>query len=209
MLIRVVSTAVACALSTIALADAVVWNYNGQAVATGTGCNTDPSNPDTFIVVAGEEVSVVFSKLGANLADEFSPLNMRHTCIVRLPMRVAKGNYIGELTQTFLYGITKSPRSNGSVAARATFFTFPAASFEDKFPTGTQRDEPLLEKTIRNDYRIQASSWCTTNRAMEGEYKLNLAINAARASLADSIVVQVDGADIKFSALAGMYNCNL
>lgn len=205
MLFRTLAATMIASIASVGLADEVIWNYNNQAIATGTGC----SPADTFIVTAGPEVSVVFSQLGVNLGDEFAPNSARTNCSVRIPVKISRGQYIGELTQTFLYGITKSPGANGSITARATFFDLPAAQFVDKFQVGRRADEPLLEKTLRNDYRVNKPSWCTGRRSLAGEYKMNLAINGSRPHAGESIVIQMDGADIKFEAIAGFYSCSL
>lgn len=194
----------------LAAGDVVDWNYNYQAVAIGTACNSTTAYPDTFFVTAGPEISVVFSNMGINLGDEYAPLAERHTCNVRIPVRVAKGLYIGELKQTFIYGVTKSAGALGGISARATFFDLPAARFSHSFPSWNWIDEPMLTRTISNNYRVNAPSWCIPPfNDLHGTYKLNLAVTGQRQSPYNNIIVQIDGADIKFEAVAGIYNCEI
>lgn len=209
MLFKAIAATLFASAASLAFADAAIWDYNGQAVAAGQGCNSRGPMADTFFVAAGEEISIVFSQMGVNLGDEYAPNGVRTNCSVRIPVQIARGRYIGELTQTFLYGVTKTPGTMGSVSARATFFDLPAARMVHQFRQGQRVDEPLIERTLHNDYRVQADSWCLFRRSLTGEYKLNIAISGQRNSPYESIIVQMDGADIKFEAIAGFYNCNL
>lgn len=209
MWIKTFSASLLAAASSMAFGDAVVWNYNNQAIATGQGCMSRGPMADTFFVSAGPEISVVFSQMGVNLGDEYAPNAQRTNCSVRIPVKIARGMYIGELSQTFLYGVTKSARTMGSVSGRATFFSLPAARFVHKFPMGRMMDEPLLDRTVHSDYRVQAPSWCMGNRSLSGNYQLNLGISGQRTSPYESIIVMMDGADIKFEAVAGFYNCDI
>lgn len=206
---KVLAGAILATLSTSAIAAEVDWNYNNQAVAVGTACKSMGGEADTFFVQAGNEISVVFSRLGVNLGDEYAPNAERHTCSVRIPVRIAKGMYIGELRQSLLYGVTKSRGSSGEISARGTFFNLPAANIRQVFPRGVEMDEALRTATSVQNYQVNAPSWCTMSSGMSGMYAVNIAAAGQRSSPRENLILQVDGADIKFQATAGWYRCNL
>jgi hypothetical protein len=209
MLRQVLSGALLASIATSAFAAEVDWNFNGRAVAAGTACKSMGDDADTFFITAGNEISVVFSRLGINLGDEYAPTAERHTCNIRIPVRIAKGHYIGRLEQTLLYGVTKSARSSAEISARATFFNKPAAFISRTFPRGVAMDEALQTATSSQDYQVFAPSWCVMSTGLNGMYSANLAIAGQRDNPYENLVVQVDGADIKFQAVAGWYRCNL
>jgi hypothetical protein len=206
---RVLIGTILATTATAASAAEVAWNHNGQAVAIGSACKSMGNDADTFFVTAGNDISVVFSRMGVNLGDEYAPTAERHTCNIRIPVRVAKGMYIGQLTQTLLYGVTKSARSSGEISARATFFNLPAANIRQVFPRGRAMDTALQAATSVQDYQVNAPSWCAFSTGMNGMYAINIAAAGQRDSTSDNLVLQVDGADIKFQATAGFYRCNL
>lgn len=209
MLAKVLSGTIVATIASVALAGEVQWNFNNGAIAAGTACKSMGADADTFFISSGNEVSVVFSRLGINLGDEYAPTAERHTCNVRIPVRIAKGMYIGKLDQTLLYGVTKSQGSSAEISARATFFNKPAAFVSRTFPRGFAMDEALQTMTASQDYQVNAPSWCTFSTGMSGLYAVNLAVAGQRDNPYENLVVQIDGADIKFQAVAGWYRCNL
>jgi hypothetical protein len=194
--------------ATSALAAEVQWNFNNRAVAVGTACKSMGADADTFFINAGNEFSVVFSRMGVSLGTEYGPNAERQNCTVRVPVRISKGMYIGELTQTLLYGVTKSARTSGEISARATFFNLPAASIRVPLPYGRFMDDSLRTVSVKSDYRVNAPTWCS-RPGLEGMYAVNLATAGQRDAPNESIVMQIDGADLKFQAVAGFYYCNL
>lgn len=197
------------ALAGTALADDVVWNFNNKAVAKGSGCSSQGATPDTYFVTAGPEVSVVFSRLGVNLASDMDPMAARQECAVRIPVKIAKGRYIGKLVQTLLFGVSKSPGAAGSVAMRATFFNEPAAVVSESFARGAQVDEPLREVRKVNKYRVTRDDPRCKNPGVKGLYAFNMAVSGSRDNPQESVVMQIDGADIKFTATAQIHECEL
>ncbi len=209
MLRMILAGTVLAAVGSYASAAEVQWNFNNAAIAAGTACKSMGSDADTFFISAGNDFSVVFSRLGINLGDQYAPTAERHTCNVRIPVRIAKGMYIGRLDQTLLYGVTKSAGSSAEISARATFFNQPAAFITRSFQRGVAMDEALQTATASQNYQVNAPTWCAFSSGMSGLYAVNLAVAGQRDNPYENVVVQIDGADLKFQATAGWYRCNL
>lgn len=201
--------AVASLFAGNALADDVVWNYNNQAIASGTACASAGAAPDTYFVAAGSEISVVFSRLGVALENSTAPYQARRDCAVRIPLMIAKGKYVGTLVQQLFMGVNKTVGTSGGVTMRATFFNAPAATVTHNFPYGVEDNNPQLVIEKTNRYQInQIDRWCQ-NASTKGFYQFNLATTASRDSLQDFVVLQIDGADLRFTASAIVEKCEI
>lgn len=187
----------------IVLAQNVVWNYDGMAMASGVGCQ--PS--DTFFVFAGAEISVVLSEMKVDLSESSDVLTTRLNCSIRLPLRVAPGHYISGLTQTVLYGVKKTYGAGGSISLRSEFFDLPAGQFNDKFQSDIRRDEPLVERTVRTSFPEFARDWCRRRRSHSGQYTANLAMAARRMELTDSIFIGMEGQAVKLELVEATLPC--
>lgn len=192
-----------------AFASTLEWNYNGQAVALGTGCNTDPANPNVHIVVAGEELSMVMDGFGVELSENTEANATRSACAVRVPIRVAPGYHLGRFVQNFLYDVEKSANASGSLTLRAAFFSLPAAQAERKFAAGEVYDERSSRSSLSVDYSTASQSWCQLSRPVEGEYKLNMSLNAMRSSPSETISIQLEGSTIGVDSNLTLLPCGV
>lgn len=198
----------AALLSLSAHAEDVIWNYNGQAIATGTGC--DPTN--AMVLTAGNEVTVVLTEISVNLGDEFAPNSARINCTVRIPVKIARGLYIGEVKHVIRYGITKSRNASGSFSARLAYLDAPALSFEDRFPVYQRMDEPIIERVLSGDFRAMREKWCGRSTDTAGAVNLTLRLNASRSTTSEHIVIDGmrDGEGLRLEGgVSGVYNCGV
>jgi hypothetical protein len=202
----------ACIVSTLAgtaSADSVTWELNKPYVIAGTGCVKDV---DAFASANGDDLSIVFTNLGVNLpGDGFSnQLADMKSCLVRIPASIAKGLYVGKLTQTFTYGVTKSADTHGTVATRSTFFGFPVSPFPFTVPQGVPMDEPLVTQSREDNFLVNTpwwSGWCNPNRSLEGLYQAAIAVAGQRVNHDENLILFVDGLDLKYEVLAALYTC--
>lgn len=189
----------------------ISWRAD-QAIAIGSGCNSrDGTRPaDTFFLANGSDVAVVFSGLGVYLpGGSGMPLAERKNCSVRIPASIAGGYYVGELTQTLSYGITKTAGTRASIATRSSFFNAPASPFSISFGLGQSLNQPLQQHTkvdryLVNTYGSYIRSWC---RNPVGIFRSDLSISGQRNSDWEDLILQSDSLDVRFEAVAGLVAC--
>lgn len=194
------------AVATPSFAGTISWNAD-QAIALGSGCNNrDMSRPmDTFFLANGDDVSVVFSGLGVNLPGGSGlPLSDRKNCSIRIPARIANGWYVGQLTQTLSYGVTKTAGSQGAISTRSTFFNVPASPFRISYNYGSSLNRPLETSRRVDNYLVYAPSLC---RSPAGIFKSDLSISGQRRSDWEDLILVSDALDIRFEAVAGLVLC--
>lgn len=191
-------------------AAAVQWQINSNNfVVAGTGCQKDV---DAFATTNGNDLAIVFTNLGVNLPGigSTNQLADRKTCSVRVPASIAKGLYIGKLTQQFTYGVTKTAGSNASVATRSTFFGFNVSPYAWSVPQGVEMNEPLVTQSRVDEFAINTpwwQGWCSPNRPLQGLYQANIAVSGQRNNKWEDLIVFVDGLDLKYEVLASLYTC--
>jgi hypothetical protein len=185
---------------------AVVWDVN-DAILGGTGC----SNADTAMLASGDDLSIIFSNLGVSLPGGSSnQLSDRKNCAVRVPTQIAKGIYIGQLTQTLTYGITKTAGSNGSVSTRSTFFGFDVSPYSVAFPTGSVFNVAEQVSSRKDVFFVNApweQGWCSPYRPLSGLYGANMAVAGTRETNMEDLIMFVDGLDLKFDVMVALYTC--
>jgi hypothetical protein len=167
---------------------------------------------DAFASANGNDLAIVFTNLNVNLPGGVgSALADRKSCTVRVPARIARGVYIGELTQAFTYGVTKTAGSNGSVATRSTFFGFDVSPYTWGVSQGEVLDEPLVTQQRKDRFLVNTPwyrGWCNGNRALDGFYNANIAVTGQRNNRWEDLILAVDGVDLKYEVLAAWYTCN-
>lgn len=189
---------------------AVTWSTSGSSfVIAGTGCQKDV---DAFASTNGNDLAIVFTNLGVDLpgSGASNQLAARKTCAVRIPASIAKGLYIGQLTQQFTYGVTKTAGSNASVATMSTFFGFGVSPYAWSVPQGVDLNEPLMTQTRVDKFLVNTpwyQGWCNPNRPLQGLYQANIAVSGQRNSKWEDLIVFVDGLDLKYEVLAAVYTC--
>ena len=142
----------------------VVWDVDSpQTIIAGTGCQKDV---DAFASANGNDVAVVFTRLGVDLPGGGSPaLADRKNCAVRIPAMIAPGYYIGTLTQRLSYGVIKTAGSSGSVATRSSFFGFNVSPYTVNLPFGYAANQPLLTNQREDQFLVRTRpdwirGWC-------------------------------------------------
>lgn len=189
----------------------VQWDAD-RAILAGQGCVKDV---DAFITENGNDLSIVFTRLGIDLPGGGSRvLAARSSCIARVPATIAPGLYIGKLTQSISYGVTKTARTVGSVATKSTFFGFNVSPHTVTLPYGRQMNNPLLQEQRQDLFSVQTTpswyqGWCSRTRAPKGLYQANLAVSGQKDSAADDLIMFVDGLDLKYEVVAGLVKCQL
>jgi hypothetical protein len=191
----------------------VRWDAD-QAVLAGSGCQKDL---DSFVIASGNDLSIIFSNLGFSLAGgSGEPLAARKNCAVRVPATIAKGLYIGELTQQVTYGVTKTRGAKGAVATRSTFFGFPVSPYTVQIPYGRSVNEPFLTNTRRDTFRVDTvegsgwiSRWCALQRNPRGLYQANLAVSGQKDNEFEDLIMFVDGLDLKFEVRTSLVFCGV
>lgn len=191
-------------------AAAVQWQTNSSAfVIAGTGCQKDV---DAFATTNGNDLAIVFTNLGVNLpgSGASNQLADRKNCTVRVPASIAKGVYIGQLTQQFTYGVTKTAGANASVATRSTFFGFNVSPYTWSVPQGVDINEPLMTQSRVDNFAVNSpwwQGWCNPNRPLQGLYQANIAVSGQRNNMWEDLIVFVDGLDLKYEVLSAFYTC--
>jgi len=191
----------------------VQWDVGSpQTIIAGSGCQKDV---DAFASTNGNDVAVVFTRLGVNLPGGGSPaLADRKNCAVRIPATIAPGMYIGQLTQRITYGVLKTARTSGAVATRSTFFGFDVSPYTVSVPYGYALNQPLLTQQRIDNFRVQTTpswvqGWCSRSRAPRGFYQANIAVSGQKDHRYEDLIMFVDGLDLKYEVATSVVRCGL
>lgn len=177
------------------------WDVN-RAVLAGSGCQKDV---DAFIIEAGNDVAVVFSNLGVELADRYAPLAARKTCMARIAASVAKGLYIGTLTQNVSFGVSKSFGSEAGVGVMSSFAGYRLPPLNVSIGRNRRADGDIQTASRRDDFLVNGRGMC--NRNIPVMYQAQLTASGSRSTINDFVITQIDGLDVRFEATAGVYTC--
>jgi hypothetical protein len=191
----------------------VIWDVGSPStIIAGTGCQKDV---DAFASANGNDMAVVFTRLGVDLPGGGGPvLAERKNCSVRVPVTIAPGVYIGELTQRISFGLIKTAGSTGSLATRSTFFGFNVSPYTVNLPYGYAVNQPLLTQQRVDKFLVQTTpdwirGWCSPTRAPRGQYQANIAVQGSKSSSREDLVMFVDGLDLKYEVGASLVRCQL
>ena len=109
----------------------VDWNYNGLAVAAGSGC----SGPgDTaFILPAENQLTVIFTGMHVGLTAGQGSNSAIRSCSIVVPAKIKQPDptsfyYVAQLQETLQYGYVRTSLTNGKIAMASRFFNQPALS---------------------------------------------------------------------------------
>ncbi|MBP6217225.1 MAG: DUF4360 domain-containing protein [Oligoflexales bacterium] len=189
---------VSASISAAAQAQQVIeWNYNGQAIASGSGCTA----ADTHFISAGNEMSVIFSQLGVSLTGVADGARVaKKTCRIIIPTRVRTGYYIGVLQQSLTYGYERTSGTEGTVSAVSEFYNQAAGTLQRAIPTPGLNtwSVPSAQAAASSTWRV-LPNWCLRSDYV-GNFKSNLTVNGYRTATNQDIVIQIDGQDIRFDA---------
>lgn len=183
-----------------------------RAIVAGMGCQKDYN---AFVQTAGNDLAVIFSELGVNLASgSYEPNAKRASCLVRVPAQVARGIYIGELSQRISAGVIKTARSSGSITTSSSFFNYPVPLGRLMLPRGQRIDASSGPITVerRDLFSVNTqpswyNGWCGSNRGTKGLYQANIAIQGQRDSHNEDLLINVDSLDVKFEMQAAAVFC--
>jgi hypothetical protein len=197
-------------VSTAAFSADLEWNYNGQAIAKGlanpplpAGCDSTVPG-DTDFIVAGNEISVVFSGMFVQLNEPSSPYQGSKNCHIIIPARLAEGVSLGELDQDLHYSILKDKDTTASVGTRGQFYGRLVSSIT--VVKGRETEEDGTPQTASAD--TTEFHGCTGNEPREGNLVIDVTTAAKRT--ADRFVSTfVPGYDAQFTAKATCYPCTL
>lgn len=204
--------AVASLVSSASFAQQTVQWDSQRAILAGSGCAKDI---DSFVTDNGNDLSIVFTRLGVDLPGGGSrTLAGRSSCVARVPATIAPGVYIGELSQSVSFGVTKTARTLGSLATRSTFFGFNVSPYTINLPYGQAMNEPLVVQERKDLFSVHTkpswiSGWCARNRAPKGLYQANIAVSGQKDSSTDDLIMFVDGLDLKFEVAVALVTCSL
>jgi hypothetical protein len=195
----------------------ITWQTSGPGtIIHGSGCDgTEGSlTQDTWAISSGNDLSIVFTGLAISLPGNGSvpDLAQNKGCSVRLPVKVARGFYIGQLTQTLTVGATKSDNVDIDGYARSTFFGLPASEARVHAFAGPDSafNFSALTATVNNKYLV--TSFCKKNpdgtfRDLSGIYTSNLAVSGTRGSKQDNLLVGIDALDVSWDIKASLLVC--
>lgn len=190
-------------------AQAITWD-DKRAVLLGKGCKKDV---DAFVTQNGDDLSVVFTKLGVNLPGGSSPLLMAQSnCLVSVPASIAPGNFIGRLTQNISYGVTKTEHTKGSVLASSNFFGMAVSPHQLILPDGKKLNTPLANIMRQDLFNTRATpmwlkAWCARSRASKGIFSANISVFGQKDNKNESLIMFVDGMDLKFEVAVSIQTC--
>ncbi len=179
----------------------IYWDAT-NAVLGGTGCRKDV---DAFVMEAGNDISIVFSNLGIELADQYAPMQARKSCLARINARVANGYYIGTLTQNVSFGVVKTLNSEATIGVRSNFGGYNLQPLNVVFGRNRRASGEIQTASRQDDFIVQGRGYC--GRKFPVSYQAQLTAAASRASMQDSVISQIDGLDVRFEATAGLFMC--
>lgn len=136
--IRAFAPLAALLVTPSAFAQDVVWRpelIQAQGVGCRFGTSSDP-NQDAFVLANGDSISFVFTKLGEAYRNGRGTMTVS-PCRIILPLEVAAGAWIEEISQTLTYGIVKS----AGIQARLDFIS----NFARRLPNGRSNPGDLKE----------------------------------------------------------------
>jgi hypothetical protein len=132
-------TALAGVTSQSTFANDVVWRpelIQSQGIGCRFGHSSDP-NQNAFVITNGDSVSFVFTRLGEEFQRARHPNVNISPCRIILPLEVAAGLWVEEISQTLTYGIAKT----SGVQARLDF----SSNFARRLPNGRSSPNDLSQ----------------------------------------------------------------
>jgi hypothetical protein len=204
------------ALSSIAMADGatIIWDAN-RAISGGSkriGRSAEQvciKDVNTFFIDAGNTLSVLLTDLGVALPAGDDALTGRANCRIVVPVEVARGKFLADLTQTVTYGVVKGAGATARVSANSSFFGHPLPVLSRGYSWGPIVNSPLEQVSRTDTFRVNTPSaagwirsWCF-GRQPRGIYTSNLAVGVEKDSFYDEAQLAIDGLDVKFEVRPG------
>jgi hypothetical protein len=164
---------------------------------------------NTFFVDAGNTLSVLLTDLGVALPSGDQSLTGRANCRIVVPVQVARGLYLADLTQTITFGVVKGSGATARVSANSSFFGYSLPLLSRGYNWGPIVNRPLEQISRTDTFRVNtpsASSWFRTwcfGRQPKGIYNSNLAVGIEKNNIFDEAQLAIDGLDVKFEVRPG------
>lgn len=181
----------------------ITWDVD-HAIAGGSACNAQGPFPDTWIITAGDDVSVIFSRMGVDLTPETAVNTVVHSCLVRIPVTIDPSVAIGQLDQTVYWGYAKDLGTEAQLTVKSTFFNLPTTPIAVKLTSHQQGVEGGMVTTVSDFFPNYTGLFC---KPATGFFQMNLGIAARRTDPGQDISVRVAGEDIVYEALAVWVRC--
>lgn len=181
----------------------VDWDYNGQAVAAGSGCN--PS--DTFFIPSGNQLTIIFSGLHAELSGPGSNSVIK-SCSLVVPTRIKQPDpssffYVAQLQETVEYGYVRTAMTSGKIAMASRFFNQAAGRIDIAIPTPGEdpTNAPLVLRDDFSNIFVFNPTGQSCSDDFDGNYVATLSATATRSSASQDIKIEVPGQDIRLSTV--------
>ncbi|MGC4063292.1 MAG: hypothetical protein QM784_01290 [Polyangiaceae bacterium] len=181
-------------------ADPIVWD-TANAIAGGNGCVSTGPFPDTWFIAAGNDLSVIFSRMGVDLTSATAANTATTGCLVRIPVVLESNVAISELDQTLLWGYAKDKGTTGSVTARSTFCGRPTIPTSGVVGSGIEGVEALIETTSQSFFAWPPTTPFCLGRPVNCLFYANLAVAARRTDASQDESIRIYGEDIEYEAL--------
>jgi len=164
---------------------------------------------NTFFVDAGNTLSVLLTDLGVALPSGDMALTGRANCRIVVPVQVARGLYLADLTQTVTYGVIKGAGATARVSANSSFFGHPLPVLSRGYGWGPIVNSPLEQISRTDTFQVNTPAfqtwfrtWCL-GRQPKGIYNSNLAVGIEKNNMYDEAQLAIDGLDVKFEVRPG------
>jgi hypothetical protein len=207
-------------LATVASASAfgqqiINWDTNaaisgGSKVTDGISEQICIKDASTFLVEAGNQLSVILTDLGVSLPAGTVSRTGRATCDISVPVNVRKGQYLADLTQTMTYGIVKTSNSSAAVSGRTRFFGYPLPTFGASYGAGSQ-NIPFASAGRTDTFLVNTPIWSTwygiwcLGNTPRGLYQAKLAVSGLKNGINEDVTAGIDGLDVKFQIRPGSF----
>ena len=177
------------------------WNVAKRGQLKGSGC--DSLAQDTFLLDAGDQFFVVFSKLEVKL-DGGSQLIADAYCTGSIPIAVDGRQYLERVDQVLGYSWSKSEGSTGKIAAHNKWLgraLKPLNVDLESWQTGVGAYEEISSQDHLN--------WgCKPNDSKKGALDLSFSVLVRRQNpKEESISINLAGHDIRYTAETVWKDC--
>lgn len=184
----------------------ITWDTD-NAIAGGNGCASQGPFPDTWFITAGNDVSVIFSRMGVDLTPATAANTAATGCLVRIPVTIQSNVAVSELDQTLLWGYAKDSGTTGQVTARSTFCSMPTTSVGGTVGAAIEGVEALIETTSQSFFVWPPAAPFCQGKPVNCLFYINLGVAARRANDTQDVSLRIYGEDIEYEALAHWWPC--
>jgi hypothetical protein len=188
-------------MTSIAYGAAVEWNLDKKGRLNGSGCNSQAQ--DTFLIEAGEQFAVIFTKLHARL-DEGELRKAEATCSGTIPIAVHQDRYLDRIEQTLAYSWSKSLGTTALIKASNKWYGRALSPLHVNVQASQEGVEAYAEVFSTDDLK-----WgCKPNDIKKGNLDLDFLVSVKRNHPAEEAIdVNLSGHDMRYTALTVWKNC--